>query len=77
MIIIQNYEKYLIVLVNSDVTSIRTLVNLDLKPIRTVANLDPNFQKTLANSDLNFTGSELTRWSRSELTKVRISQGPN
>ena len=52
------------------------LVNSDLKSIRTLANSDPIFKKALVNSDLVY-GVRIDKWSRSELTKVRVDQGPN
>ena len=90
MTIIRNWKENL---GQFGLTSIGTLANLDLKSIRTLANLDPIYNKSFANSDLVLMGSEIAsgrgpNWPRSELatavvrirselTKVRISQGPN
>ena len=80
-------------MVSSDLNSIWTLANSDLIFISTLANSDLIFIYTLANSDLVFMRSELASDQgpnrprseltlaevqiRSELTKVRIVQGPN
>ena len=77
MIIVQNYKISLNFLVNSDLYLVWTLVNSDLKSIRTFVNSDPIFKKNIGQFGPSFYGVRIDQWSRSELTKVRIDQGPN
>ena len=76
MRIVQNYRISLNFFVNSD------LIGLDFGQFGPKINSDlgqfgPYFQKSIGQFGPRFYGVRIDQWSRSELTKVRIDQGPN
>ena len=77
MIIFQNYKISLNFLVNSDLYFVWTLVNSGPKINSDLGQFGPYFKKSIGQFGPRFYGVRIDQWSRSELTKVRIDQGPN
>ena len=77
MIVVQNYKISLNFLVNSDLYLVWTLVNSDLKSNSDLGQFGPHFQKSIGQFGPRFYRVRIDQWSRSEVTKVRIDQGPN